>query len=84
MEEMLDLCLSPDLTQTGGLGGDNMTAILIAFNKTQPLPDRDPTFTSIPSPRMRSEDLSSVVEDLSIVPSGMCSCTSQERQTDKV
>lgn len=29
MEELLDACVSPDLRQTKGLGGDNMTAVLI-------------------------------------------------------
>lgn len=31
LEEMLDDCVSPDLSQTRGLGGDNMTAIVVAF-----------------------------------------------------
>lgn len=31
VEEMLDACLSPDLAQTMGLGGDNMTAVLVVF-----------------------------------------------------
>jgi len=32
VEELLDACLSPDLRSTRGLGGDNMTAVLIVFN----------------------------------------------------
>jgi len=32
VEEMLDACLSPDLRTTRGLGGDNMTAVLVTFN----------------------------------------------------
>jgi len=31
MEELLDHCLSPDLHSTQGLGGDNMTALLVVF-----------------------------------------------------
>mmetsp|Transcript_83104 Transcript_83104/g.130724 ORF Transcript_83104/g.130724 Transcript_83104/m.130724 type:complete len:390 (+) Transcript_83104:102-1271(+) len=31
LEEMLDHCLSPDLRLTSGLGGDNMTAVLVVF-----------------------------------------------------
>mmetsp|Transcript_41255 Transcript_41255/g.95517 ORF Transcript_41255/g.95517 Transcript_41255/m.95517 type:complete len:391 (+) Transcript_41255:114-1286(+) len=32
MEEMLDRCISPDLALTNGLGGDNMTAVLVVFS----------------------------------------------------
>jgi len=35
LEEMLDSCLSPDLAQTMGLGGDNMTAVLVVFLDAQ-------------------------------------------------
>merc|ERR1712151_147977 len=31
LEELLDHCLSPDLDATDGLGGDNMTAVLVLF-----------------------------------------------------
>jgi len=31
MEEMMDHCLSPDLSQTNGMGGDNMTAMIVLF-----------------------------------------------------
>jgi len=30
-EELLDICISPDLTRTRGIGGDNMTLTIIAF-----------------------------------------------------
>lgn len=30
-EACLDHCLSPDLAQTAGLGGDNMTMVIVAF-----------------------------------------------------
>jgi len=30
-EGLLDSCLSPDLSQTSGLGGDNMTMVIVAF-----------------------------------------------------
>lgn len=31
LEDLLDACISPDLSVTRGLGGDNMTAILVCF-----------------------------------------------------
>mmetsp|Transcript_95417 Transcript_95417/g.269628 ORF Transcript_95417/g.269628 Transcript_95417/m.269628 type:complete len:404 (+) Transcript_95417:46-1257(+) len=31
LEELLDHCISPDLDETDGLGGDNMTAVLLLF-----------------------------------------------------
>lgn len=31
IENLLDHCLSPDLSRTYGLGGDNMTAVLVVF-----------------------------------------------------
>lgn len=31
MDELLDDCLSPDLKRTKGLGGDNMTAVIVIF-----------------------------------------------------
>ncbi|CAE8650283.1 unnamed protein product [Polarella glacialis] len=34
-EELLDTCLSPDLSQTMGLGGDNMTIVLVIFGSGQ-------------------------------------------------
>lgn len=34
LEDLLDTCLSPDLQQTYGLGGDNMTAVLVCFLST--------------------------------------------------
>jgi len=33
MEALLDRCLSPDLRTTEGLGGDNMTAVMVRFEK---------------------------------------------------
>jgi len=34
-EDLMDHCISPDLQQTNGLGGDNMTAIIIVFRSSQ-------------------------------------------------
>jgi hypothetical protein len=36
LEELLDDCVSPDLQQTKGLGGDNMTAVLVVFHPASP------------------------------------------------
>eukprot|EP00403_Amphidinium_massartii_P038385 CAMPEP_0178435978 /NCGR_PEP_ID=MMETSP0689_2-20121128/34204_1 /TAXON_ID=160604 /ORGANISM="Amphidinium massartii, Strain CS-259" /LENGTH=341 /DNA_ID=CAMNT_0020058063 /DNA_START=63 /DNA_END=1085 /DNA_ORIENTATION=- len=35
LEDLLDRCLSPDLQETWGLGGDNMTAILVLFPRDE-------------------------------------------------
>lgn len=38
LEDMMDHCLSPDLQSTLGIGGDNMSAVLVVFSaKTQPM-----------------------------------------------
>lgn len=37
MEELLDRCLSPDLRKTDGLGGDNMTAMLVLLQGDKPV-----------------------------------------------
>lgn len=39
LEMLLDSCLSPNLRQTRGLGGDNMTAVLVRFPHDEPCPD---------------------------------------------
>ena len=31
-EEMMDVCISPDLQATQGIGGDNMTVVLVLLN----------------------------------------------------
>merc|ERR1712039_447157 len=31
-EEMMDFCISPDLQATQGIGGDNMTAVIVLLN----------------------------------------------------
>lgn len=33
VEGLLDYCLSPDLAQTSGIGGDNMTMVLVVFTE---------------------------------------------------
>lgn len=47
LESLLDYCLSPDLQETRGIGGDNMTAVLVVF-EDRPLQSDD---VDIDSPR---------------------------------
>ena len=35
MEELLDHCFAPDLASSGGVGGDNMTALLVLLHPTK-------------------------------------------------
>jgi len=73
MEEMLDHCLSPDLSSTHGLGGDNMTAMVVVFTR-QP----EPTARS-DTGDMRGVSSSYVtsvatLDEGIIVPAGLCRC----------
>lgn len=78
MEEMLDHCLSPDLSLTNGIGGDNMTAMLVVFNSaasslmgdssTNPATPRSEMPTSLDNP------VGGTVEEGQIVPAGLCGC----------
>lgn len=68
MEEMLDHCVSPDLAVTNGLGGDNMTALLVVFSAV---------LANGGSPLVKkSKDLGSV-DEAAVVPSGLCGCSKQ-------
>jgi len=73
MEEMLDHCLSPDLSATHGLGGDNMTAMVVVFAKRQ-----EPTVHSDTAEArgVSSSHVTSVatVDEGIIVPAGLCGC----------
>lgn len=35
LEDLLDACVSPDLRETGGMGGDNMTAVLVMLRNLE-------------------------------------------------
>merc|ERR1712136_283708 len=52
LESLLDYCLSPDLQETRGIGGDNMTAVLVVF-EDRPLQSDD---VDIDSPRRSAVD----------------------------
>jgi len=49
LEELLDSCISPDLARTKGLGGDNMTAVLVRL----PAPGTPPPAQCIAATRPR-------------------------------
>lgn len=71
MEELLDHCLSPDLSLTNGLGGDNMTAMLVVFDQAtlaaraaqDPLSDPHQPVSTL-----------ATVEERAILPTGLCGC----------
>lgn len=72
-EELLDNCISPDLSATGGLGGDNMTVIIVGLRAGQ----RDLLNAMPATIQTVSADLegpSVAVDERTIVPVGMCGC----------
>jgi len=78
MEELLDNCVSPDLSQTGGLGGDNMTALVVLLNggnSFQPAIQEAVLLQSQPNEVKDSYDC--LVEEKSIVPKGLCGCRAE-------
>jgi protein phosphatase 1G len=74
MEELLDNCVSPDLSKTGGLGGDNMTALVVAFDRYHP--NRDASAKEAPALQKQQPDESalSLVDERTIIPKGLCGC----------
>jgi len=73
MEELLDHCLSPDLAETQGLGGDNMTAMVIL------LQDRAKQLANfgqlISASKWHTETTETTIDDRMLLPSGLCSCS---------
>jgi len=65
MEDMLDYCISPDLAATNGLGGDNMTAVLVLFCGTG----------QGATPGSTAALYHSILEDATVTPAGLCSCS---------
>jgi len=79
MEELLDNCISPDLTKTGGLGGDNMTAIVVVFdNRELHQCDADPVSQAAHFSVSQNTQPQPQVEERGIVPSGLCGCAIAE------
>lgn len=76
MEELLDNCVSPNLSQTSGLGGDNMTALLVVFKKGQV--SRGVSQEAVVL--QRPPEVLPLVEDKTIVPKGLCGCKATELQ----
>lgn len=74
VEELLDRCLSRDLAKTHGLGGDNMTAVLVTLTAGGIVEAASPAT----SERARQEhvDHGRVVgiDGATITPSGFCGC----------
>lgn len=69
MEELLDRCLSPDLRKTDGLGGDNMTAMLVLLQGDKPV-------LSQAIPRFIQSQAQNELDDQMLSPAGFCSCHS--------
>jgi len=77
-EELLDQCMSPDLTMTHGLGGDNMTVIIVVLgtpgdDETNMAENATAKAGGI-TPVVVQTDPFTTVEDSDIVPHGLCSC----------
>lgn len=79
MEELMDHCISPDLSKTGGLGGDNMTAMVVVFDKRhvfRETPTREATLLG----DQQLEQALSLVDEKTILPNrfGLCGCQNLE------
>eukprot|EP00931_Biecheleriopsis_adriatica_P030143 TRINITY_DN17789_c0_g1_i1.p1 TRINITY_DN17789_c0_g1~~TRINITY_DN17789_c0_g1_i1.p1 ORF type:complete len:363 (-),score=77.90 TRINITY_DN17789_c0_g1_i1:40-1128(-) len=74
MEELLDQCFSPNLQATDGLGGDNMTAMLVLLR------DRDQYSNCLAKPITSFDVQASQIDDLVYIPSGFCSCSTGSRK----
>mmetsp|Transcript_20162 Transcript_20162/g.45819 ORF Transcript_20162/g.45819 Transcript_20162/m.45819 type:complete len:370 (-) Transcript_20162:184-1293(-) len=48
-DDLLDRCLSPDLVETNGLGGDNMTALIVTFARAEVDPSVSITADLVPA-----------------------------------
>mmetsp|Transcript_88106 Transcript_88106/g.221754 ORF Transcript_88106/g.221754 Transcript_88106/m.221754 type:complete len:360 (+) Transcript_88106:137-1216(+) len=70
LEEMLDQCVSPDLVLTKGIGGDNMTAMLVLFDPGAP----SGGFCTAVGYQGPMAPGSPVFDDRAIAPSGFCDC----------
>lgn len=76
MEDLLDHCVSPDLSKTGGLGGDNMTAMVVILGKggspgdgyraTSMMSSQEANVLKSP----QSEQALSLVDEKTIIPNG--------------
>uniref|UniRef100_A0A7S2G8M1 protein-serine/threonine phosphatase n=1 Tax=Alexandrium andersonii TaxID=327968 RepID=A0A7S2G8M1_9DINO len=71
MEAMMDRCISPDLTLTNGLGGDNMTAMLVVLNAAA---IADSTALEPAGGIEVTSSALAAVEERGILPDGLCSC----------
>jgi len=76
MEELLDNCISPDLSTTGGLGGDNMTAVVVVFSKGHLA--QGVLQEAVVLQQHHELDLSPIMEEKAIVPKGLCGCKASQ------
>lgn len=79
MEELLDKCISPDLSKTGGLGGDNMTALVVVFDERQCAMEAATALIKHQNP----EQSHVLVDEKSIIPRGLCGCAIQNLQKNE-
>jgi len=80
MEEMLDHCLSPDLSATKGIGGDNMTAMLVVFTNSLSFFSGGATRKAMSPVRLNEVSrghgggMEGIMDDSAIAPHGLCGC----------
>lgn len=77
MEELLDNCVSPDLSKTSGLGGDNMTALVVLFDKRQHGNREASVKEAVLLQNPQPEQAISLVDERAIIPRGLCGCAIQ-------
>jgi len=75
MEELLDNCMSPDLSKTGGLGGDNMTALVVLLDKGLSKRDMSTNEATVLRQIQQPDDqVLTLVDEKIIMPKGLCGC----------
>jgi len=78
MEELLDHCLSPNLEETEGLGGDNMTAMVVLLQSGA---EEVASFGQLAATAPRWQQTETTIDDRMLLPSGLlCSCSVSSKQ----
>jgi protein phosphatase 1G len=73
MEDLLDNCISPDLAKTGGLGGDNMTALVVVLGKGGHI-SRGVSQEALLIQQANDIYPPPVMDEKIIIPNGLCGC----------